>query len=212
MERPISEIERAQLPEFQHCLDFVNTVKWHASARPIDEIASYAALLDWARTSGLVDAARAQQLQALASQQPALAEEALRRARALREVIYRIFAAVAGAQPPAPDDLARLNIALAEALAHARIEFIAGDFVWGWARGGAALDSLLWPIARSAADLLTSRWRGRVGQCADDRGCGWLFIDTSKNHSRRWCDINDCGNRAKARRHYQRVRDNRRGA
>jgi predicted RNA-binding Zn ribbon-like protein len=66
---------------------------------------------------------------------------------------------------------------------------------------------MLWPVARSAADLLTSAEElARVGQCADDRGCGWLFFDTSRNHSRRWCAMKDCGNRAKARRHYRRQR------
>jgi predicted RNA-binding Zn ribbon-like protein len=65
---------------------------------------------------------------------------------------------------------------------------------------------MLWPILRSAAEVLTSEKRTRLGQCADDRGCGWLFLDTSKNRSRRWCDMEDCGNRAKARRHYLRER------
>ena len=68
------------------------------------------------------------------------------------------------------------------------------------------LDAPIGPIARSAAELLISEQRERVGQCADDRGCGWLFLDTSKNRRRRWCDISGCGNRAKQRRHYQRVR------
>ena len=61
---------------------------------------------------------------------------------------------------------------------------------------------MLWPVVQSAVDLMTSPELDRVGQCADDRGCGWLFVDTTKNRSRRWCDMRDCGNRAKARRHY----------
>jgi predicted RNA-binding Zn ribbon-like protein len=212
MNRRATEDQGRQLPALQIGLDFANTVKWHASTRPIDEIASYAALLEWASARGVIDAAWARRLQATASQQSARAEQALRQARELREAIYRIFAAVAGGQSPTSSDMALLNGALAGALAHARVEAVAGEYVWGWAHEQVALDSLLWPIVRSAAELLTSGWRDRVGQCADDRGCGWLFIDTSKNHSRRWCDINDCGNRAKARRHYQRVRDERRRA
>jgi len=65
---------------------------------------------------------------------------------------------------------------------------------------------MLWPILRSGADLLASEDRERVGQCADDRGCGWLFFDASRNRSRRWCNMEDCGNRAKAKRHYARER------
>jgi len=49
--------------------------------------------------------------------------------------------------------------------------------------------------------LLTSSQRlNQVRQCRGDN-CGWLFVDGSKNHSRRWCDMRDCGNRAKVRRH-----------
>ena len=65
-------------------------------------------------------------------------------------------------------------------------------------------DRILWPVARSAGELLISDKLDRVRQCADDRGCGYLFVDTSRNRSRRWCSMESCGNRAKAHRHYQR--------
>jgi len=68
------------------------------------------------------------------------------------------------------------------------------------------LDRPLWPVARAAADLLQSEQLERVGECADDRGCGYLFLDTSRNHSRRWCSMESCGNRAKARSHDRRTR------
>jgi predicted RNA-binding Zn ribbon-like protein len=61
------------------------------------------------------------------------------------------------------------------------------------------LELPLWILARSAADLLTSEQHAYVRQCASEE-CTWLFIDRSKNHSRRWCDMGDCGNREKARR------------
>jgi predicted RNA-binding Zn ribbon-like protein len=64
----------------------------------------------------------------------------------------------------------------------------------------------MWPVVHSAAELLTSPHLDRVRQCADDRGCGFLFFDTSRNGSRRWCSMESCGNRAKARRHYQRTK------
>ena len=69
-----------------------------------------------------------------------------------------------------------------------------------------ALECMLCPVVRDAADLLTSRELERVGRCADER-CGWLFVDTSRNRSRRWCSMESCGNRAKARRHYRKSRD-----
>ena len=78
-------------------------------------------------------------------------------------------------------------------------------FTWLWAEGGKALDCVLWPIARSAADLLTEGPLGAIRLC-EGRGCGWVFLDTSRNRTRRWCDMRICGNRAKARRHHERMK------
>src|SRR5207237_8218223 len=96
------------------------------------------------------------------------------------------------------------------ALAHARLAPVSAGYALHWpaAANAAALDRMLWPVAYSAADLLsTPELLGRVGECADDRGCGYLFLDMTKNRSRRWFDMKDCGNRAKARRHYERRKD-----
>lgn len=203
-----ARIAPGELRSLQLCLGFANTQKWHASAHPTEEIINYADLLDWAEASGLLKAAAKRRLSRLAAHDPPAAEAARQRAIELREAIYRIFTALVEKQTPSAADIACLNTALARALAHSQIVAVAEHFAWGWADTD-SLDRVAWPIARSAGELLTSAWLDRVGQCADDRGCGWLFIDTSKNHSRRWCDINDCGNRAKARRHYQRVREQR---
>ena len=78
-----------------------------------------------------------------------------------------------------------------------------GGFAWAAGAPGTPLRRPLWPVLWSAADLLTSDRLARVRSCGDPR-CGWLFLDTSRNRSRRWCDMADCGNRAKARRHYAR--------
>ena len=84
----------------------------------------------------------------------------------------------------------------------------ADGFAWAWSDEQAALDPMLWRIARSAADLLTSGELGRVRECADEV-CGWVFLDMSKNQSRRWCDMKECGNQAKSRRHYERIKAHR---
>jgi len=78
-------------------------------------------------------------------------------------------------------------------------------FTWVWAEGGRALDCMLWPVARSAADLLTAGELPAIRQCQGSQ-CGWLFLDTSRNRTRVWCDMRVCGNRAKARRHHARLR------
>ena len=143
-----------------------------------------------------------------ASRKPELAEATWRRAVELREAIYRLVVAQVHGRPAAVGDLVLLNRELGHALAHAELVAAGDGYDWGWGDQVAPLDALLWPVARSAAELLTTpHLLARVGQCADDRGCGWLFVDTSRNRSRRWCDMRDCGNRAKQRRYYLRSRD-----
>ena len=188
------------------CLEFANTMRWHASEHPEETLRSYADLATWAQKVGLVSSHEAQKLLRAAAGQPAEASRALQRATALREAIYRIFVALIHEKSPAEADLAELNNMLAKMTRGAHIAKTAQGFAWNWDVDADALDAPVCPIALSAAELLISEERRRVGQCADDRGCGWLFLDTSKNHSRRWCDINDCGNRAKQRRHYARTR------
>ena len=139
------------------------------------------------------------------------------RAIEVRELIYRLFPALALAEPVPDSELAALNRALSDALAHARLvplehdrqpsqdDAAPGQLAWGWADDPISLDLPLWPIVRSAADLLTSPTLSALRVCAAD-ACAWLFLDTSRNGSRRWCSMRTCGNRAKARRHHARVR------
>jgi predicted RNA-binding Zn ribbon-like protein len=99
-----------------------------------------------------------------------------------------------------------LNSALARPTGGVHVVRHASQFVWQWNFDENRLETPLWIAALTALHLMTSESLQRVGQCADEDGCGWLFVDTSKNHSRRWCDINDCGNRAKQRRYQKRTR------
>ena len=188
------------------CLDFANTADWHASDQPEERLTSYEEFVSWSQQAGVLTEEQAKHLFRRAADRPEQVKAVLKRAIVLREAIYEIFAAVAHEQSAEATDLTTLNSALSEALAHSQIAPTETGFDWQWAGEEDALDRPLWSIARSAADLLTSNELQRVGQCADDRGCGWLFLDTSRNHTRHWCSINDCGNRAKARRHYERKR------
>lgn len=185
------------------CLDFANTAEWRASDEPEERLNSYVDLVAWAEDKGILTEREAQPLLGRAESHPADADAVLRRAIDLRETIYRIFDAIADDGAPAPADLARLNAALSEAMTHLQITQTDAGFVWDWDDTEGALDQILWPVVYSAADLLLSEELDRVGQCADDRGCGWLFFDTSRNRSRRWCSMETCGNRAKARRFYK---------
>lgn len=186
------------------CLDFINTVSG-SRAHPTERLNSYPDLVSWSRQAGALGDREAQHLAQAAARRPDDAARTLREAVGFREALFRVFAAVVGLRPPDPDDLAALNAMLPRALAQQRIERKAGGFVWGWTDDGEALDRMLWPVARSAADLLVSPDLKRVRRCAG-ANCDWLFIDMSRNGSRRWCDMSGCGNRAKARRYYERHR------
>ncbi len=185
------------------CLDFANTANWHASANPVEMLNSYADLVSFSRQAGVVNADQADRLLREAARRPADADAARARAIMLREAIYRVFSALAAESAPAADDLALLNAALPEALARLRITAVVDGFTWAWRDDPDALDQMLGPILWSAGELLTSDELSRVRKCADDN-CGWLFVDTSRNRSRRWCSMESCGNRAKARRFYTR--------
>ena len=137
---------------------------------------------------------------------PAATEKVYADAVILREALYRVFSAVAaGAAGPAAD-LATLNEALADGFGHVRLAPDGDGYRWGWQIDPPALDRMLWPVLRSAVELLTSDQLDRVKECPGLADCGWLFFDSSKNGSRRWCSMEGCGNRAKGRRHYQRTR------
>jgi predicted RNA-binding Zn ribbon-like protein len=186
-------------------LDFANTADWHASDNPIETLTSYSELVAWSVHAGILTGDQGRRLLAEAERLPAESNAVLGRAIALREAIYRVFSAISHGHDPQTSDLTVVNAELSWTLAQSRIVSTAQGFEWDWAGGEDALDRMLWPVVRDAADLLTSGELDRVGQCADGK-CGWLFLDTSRNRSRRWCSMEDCGNRAKARRHYERSR------
>lgn len=192
---------KLQLKEQRLCLDFANTANWHASEQPVEELTSYAELVGWAVRVGLLSADRGARLLGAAAQQPADARAALAQAVDLREAIYRIFSAIAAGRTPEPADLTLLNNWFAHGLGRLQVTQTAGSFDWRWQGADSVLEGMLWPVAHSAAELLISAELDRVKECADERGCGWLFFDSSRNRSRRWCSMDSCGNLAKVRRH-----------
>lgn len=185
-------------------LDFANTAEWHSSPQPTEKLNTYEDLVAWSWAAGIMTRAEAKGLLAEAEGNPQAAAAALAQAIRLREVIYRVFHSVAASQEPDPEDLVSLNATLADALSRVKIEASPQGFSWGWSDGEPRLVRMLWPILQAAADLITSERLDRIGECADDRGCGYLFHDTSRKGNRRWCSMESCGNRAKARRHYAR--------
>jgi predicted RNA-binding Zn ribbon-like protein len=185
-------------------LDFANTAEWHGTPEPTERLNSFRDLVGWSWAAGLLSDQETQHLMDEARRQPEEAARIYARAIEIREAIYQVFSAIAADRTVPADALITLNEALVAALQHARVITSQEGFEWGWSNTENDLEHMLWPIVRSAADLMTSEDLERVGECADDRGCGYLFFDTTRNRSRRWCNMQSCGNRAKARRHYRR--------
>lgn len=186
------------------CLDFVNTVGWRATDEPEERLHSYMDLLHWSERTGIVSRAHSGRLQRLASERERAAKKVLLQARTLRETLFRLLTAFRTGRPPAGGDLEAMNEALARMPARRRIAHRRRGFTWDLEDGN-RLDVVLWTVLWSASDLLVGNEPSRVKSCAG-KGCGWLFYDTSRNRSRRWCSMSDCGNRAKARRHYQKLK------
>jgi predicted RNA-binding Zn ribbon-like protein len=187
------------------CLDFVNTVDPRHAPDRREYLDSYAALAAWGDQAGAIGAGQRDRLGQAAADDLAEAERVLDRAVRLREALYPLLRHAAQGQPPAPEDLSVLQAELTRALCHLRVAWSPAGFAQEWEGGSPALDRVLWPVSWSAAELLTHGPLDRIRECPGQGNCGWLFLDLSKNASRRWCDMRVCGNRAKARRHHARA-------
>ncbi len=197
------------------CLDFVNTVggrsrdlsKKRADASIVvsEKLDDYRDLVAWSQHAGMIEEAEARRLVREAARRGREAAEVLRRAIELRESLYRLFkSAIEGLEPRA-SDLAVLNEELSKARSREHLARVGDSFAWEWSDSRDELDRLLWPVARSAAELLTSSDLSRLRECGGEN-CGWIFTDTSRNRSRQWCYMQGCGNLAKVRRFRSRQR------
>ena len=184
------------------CLDFVNTVEWRGKEGPGEYLKSYHDLIAWCRHVGTITSKEAKILSQKADEHRSEAEKVRSNAVKLREAIYRIFSAIIEGKKPAGEILAVFNKHLAKTMRFAQIIESRGGFRWNTNGDTSKLDWVLNPIIYSTADLLVSDELTRVKSCFNPF-CGWLFLDISRNRSRRWCDMKDCGNRAKASRFYQ---------
>src|SRR5437763_39197 len=188
-------------------LDFINTVDNRGDPERRKELFNtYSDRLAWASEAHLVTQAEAERLKNKASKSSGQTRTALRRAKILREALYRIFSAIAEERQPSPSDVALLDSFDKQAMAHRRIgRDTQGGYGWQWRTDGDDLDLVLWQVAKAGAELLTSDLVYNVRACAAE-SCKWLFVDTSRNQKRRWCDMRICGNRAKARKFYEKSR------
>ncbi len=208
-----SRIEDMKLVGGGLCFDFANTVGGRVPAESgrgkrafavvRDKLGGYADLVTWGRRVGLLTGTEARRLLRAAEGRPDEAAAALARGVAMREAAFHIFRAIVDGRPPDAAGLETLNRELQVARRHERLVHTRDGFVWQWDEREGALDCVLWPVARSAAEFLASGDLNRVKACGGAE-CGWIFVDISRNRSRQWCDMQDCGNLAKVRRFRQR--------
>ena len=191
----------AEAVDAERVLAFINTLSSRPTPEPVERLTSYDALVEWAREQHLISAAAAEGLLAEARRHPHQAGSVLARAKDFREALNGLALAVEQQRQPSAAVLQTISDRLADGYAHGRLVPHDGALQW-ISSAEDDLDRVLWEISRAAGRLVLSPRLSRVRACAAG-DCGWWFVDDTKNHSRRWCDMKLCGNREKVRRFRQ---------
>jgi predicted RNA-binding Zn ribbon-like protein len=196
---PSSRAATLALVGCELAFDFANTTSGLGGPRQLEHLRTARDIILWAHHAKIIGKRCARGLGATLGRSPRLARTLQRRTLALRASVYRIGAALAAGRPPPPRDLDALVSVHARCLTCAHLAKIEGIYAWRWHADARPIEAILGPIALSALGLLSQADLSRVKQCPGE-ACGWLFFDRTKNRSRRWCEMEVCGNRAKQRR------------
>ncbi|HLW92936.1 MAG TPA: CGNR zinc finger domain-containing protein [Roseiarcus sp.] len=186
-------------------LDFTNTSSGRGHSTHVEHLQNAENVVAWARHAKALAPGDGEWILGALAADEGLAARFLKRALALREIVHAIGVEVASRRKAPADAVNALAHVHAACIARARLTPHGTGFVWAWAPQEAPIEAVLGPIALSALTLLTQADLSRIKQCQGDH-CGWLFLDTTKNKSRRWCEMEVCGNRAKQKRHQSRLR------
>lgn len=200
------------------CLDFINTVGGRVTrpdgSTPLpdyqdfvlrDRLHDYGDLIQWSRVAADLGPSEQRDLEAHARRHSAEAARAFERAIGAREALYRIFKSIVERWDPPAGDLNLFRSRLAAARQQRELVAAEVGFRWQWKTDPPSLDRPLWPVLESAGELLTAPVLEKLRQCGGEE-CGWFFLDESRGGRRRWCEMRDCGNLAKVRRHRERIR------
>jgi predicted RNA-binding Zn ribbon-like protein len=202
----VNDVGRMRIVGGHVALDYVNTRSGPPDGPPDDELLhSYPDLVAWAGRIGLVTEPEAARLRRQADTRSDDARDLFQRALGVRDYLDELFRTAATGGQPSESELARLRDDTSEALGHARLVPEDGHYRWRWT-DPRDLGRPLWPVIHAAAELLTAGPLDRIKTCA---GCRFVFLDESKNRSRRWCSMEDCGTAAKIRRYVARRAANR---
>jgi predicted RNA-binding Zn ribbon-like protein len=179
-------------------LDFVNTLDWRFRESGAEELLlSYDHLVHFARQSNLLSAKQAQRLRKTCDESSK--SRALNASRDLREAIAGVLYATAEKRKSPTQSIRKLDKYFKEALLQKKLVWNSNRIESVWADAEYDPRFPLWLLSSSASDLMTSDAAREIRTC-DNAECRWMFLDTSKSHTRRWCDMKICGNRMKARR------------
>jgi predicted RNA-binding Zn ribbon-like protein len=182
------------------CLDFCNSGSGIKGSRQEEWIATFTDLMDWLEAAGALSKSQAAKLRAAGADSPQAAQHLLARAIEFREALARVLLARTEGRAAAGEDLKVIDAQYARTAPFARLAPTPEGFAWSLDAAAPALDAALRPVVESAVELLTSSKLARLRRCGSPT-CYWLFLDETRNCSRRWCEMASCGNLMKVRRH-----------
>lgn len=179
-------------------VDFVNTASLWSSGDPVDRLGDAEGFLNWVRAAGLADEKELAEAQNALRRDPAAAAAMFDLAVRLRAALKRIFDAAAHGARVQDVDLALLKDLACRARTFRDLIQIDGGFEDRWTKYAPSIEKPLLAIALAAERLLREAPLDRLHACGGE-GCEWMFLDLSKNASRRWCSMATCGNAAKVK-------------
>lgn len=184
-------------------LDFVNTIHDRYEEPLEDYLHNYLDLIIWAHFAQAINSSQKNRLLQRGRENQGKADQVYKDSIQLREAIYQCLVSLINRDEVPPVNMQVINQWLSKAFSNLELTQLDDSLVLDWRAENFGLESVLWPIIQSFADLVTSDDRDRIKQCSN---CGWLFVDKSKNKSRRWCSMETCGNRVKAQRYANKTR------
>lgn len=187
------------------CLDFCNSGQGFRSPRTAEWIVTFDDLVDWLEAAGAIAQRQAARFRQAAGKSPEAAAEVRARAIGFREALFCVLHAQTKGEAAEREDLACIEAEEARVKPFARLTWNGEAYAWSLDPSASVLDAALQPIVESAVHLLTSEKLSRLRRCGNAT-CFWLFLDQTRNRSRRWCEMASCGNLLKVRRHREKVR------
>jgi len=193
----IQDFSKIRLDGGNLSLNFVNTIHDRYEEPRQDYLNNYTDLVGWAHYAGGINTVQRNNLLRYSQNQPDETEKIFGEAIQLRETIYSYTLCLINEEKVSSEDAEFINQWLSKAFSNLELTQLKNAYLLDWKEEHFGLESVLWPIIKSFAELMTSDSRNRIKLCSS---CGWMFVDGSKNNSRRWCSMETCGNRVKARR------------